>query len=336
MKPAEVRAQIEAGQTGPLYLLEGEDLQSRHDLALEFAALVDEGLQAFNVESFYANEAATAGARDQMIGAILATARTLPMMTPRRVVMIHEAERLLSPRRSRDDEAAEKPAPDAVAGGRKRRMPATSPTEELEAYLEAPEPMTTLVFVAGPLDGNRRLVRLLRRHAAIVDCGSLASPQEAGAWVRKRLEKDELLVEPKALALLLEATGLGLGRLRAEVEKLVLYAAGDSTVTERHVRDLLMPQSEPGDGPAVGRAIRDGDVRQALHELAALIDAGVVPQPILGQIRWGAGQLRPADRVRRALDLVLDIDLKMKTSAGNPRHLLERLVVDLCGRHRRA
>ena len=57
MKPAEVRAQINAGKTGPLYLLEGDDLQSRHDLALEFASMVDEGLQAFNVESFYANEA---------------------------------------------------------------------------------------------------------------------------------------------------------------------------------------------------------------------------------------------------------------------------------------
>ena len=42
MKPAELRAQIAAGRTGPLYLLEGDDLQSRHDLALEFAALVDE------------------------------------------------------------------------------------------------------------------------------------------------------------------------------------------------------------------------------------------------------------------------------------------------------
>jgi len=335
MKPAEVRAQIKAGQTGPLYLLEGDDLQSRHDLALEFAALVEDGLQAFNVESFYANEATTAGARDQMIGAILSTAPTLPMMAPRRVVVVHAAERLLSPKRSKDDEAAEQPALDAVAGGRKRRA-ATSPADELEAYVERPEPMTTLVFVAGPLDGNRRLVKLLRRHAALVDCGSLESTQEAGAWIRKRLEKDELAIEPKALALLLEATGLWLGRIRAEVEKLVLYAAGESTVTERHVRDLVMPQSEPGEGPAVGMAIRDGDARRALQELAALLDAGVVPQPILGQIRWGAGQLRPAERVKRALGLVLDIDLKMKTSAGNPRHLLERLVVELCGRERRA
>ena len=72
MKPVEVRAQIKAGQTGPLYLLTGDDPQSRHDLAMECTAVVDEGLQAFNVESFYANEAGSAGARDQMIAAILA------------------------------------------------------------------------------------------------------------------------------------------------------------------------------------------------------------------------------------------------------------------------
>jgi DNA polymerase III delta subunit len=332
MKPAEVRAQIAAGKTGPLYLLEGDDLQSRHDLALEFASMVDEGLQAFNVESFYANEATTAGARDSMIGAILSTSRTLPMMVPRRVVVLHEAERLLSPRRSKDDEEAAQPALDTGSGRKKRAAAAISPVEELEAYIEKPEPMTTLVFVAGSLDGSRRLVKLLRKHAALVECGSLTSPQEAGSWIRKRLEKDELTIDARAIALLLEATGLSLGRIRAEVEKVVLYAAGESAVTERHIRDLVMPQSEPGEGPSVGMAIRNGDARKALAELSALLDAGVVPQPILGQIRWGAGQLRPAERVKKALELVLDIDLKMKTSAGNPRHLLERLVVELCGR----
>ena len=60
----EIRKQIKSGKTGPLYLLEGDDLQSRHDLAIEFADVVDEGLQAFNVQRFYANEATNAaGAR---------------------------------------------------------------------------------------------------------------------------------------------------------------------------------------------------------------------------------------------------------------------------------
>jgi DNA polymerase III delta subunit len=329
MKPAEVRAQIAAGRTGPLYLLEGDDLQSRHDLALEFAALVDEGLQAFNVESFYANEASTAGARDQMIGVLLATARTLPMMAPRRVVIVHEAERLLSPRRSKDDEATDV-LPEPV--GRKRKAAPASPSEELEAYLASPEPMTTLVFVAGPLDANRRLVKLVRKHAAVVDCGSLATPQDAAAWIRKRLERDELAIEPKAIALLLETTGLSLGRIRAEVEKVVLYAAGESSVTERHIRDLVVPETEPGEDFALGKAIWAGQTAAALAEIAAQFDAGAQAVMVLGQIRAAAGRLRPDTRARQALELVLRMDLAIKSSAGQPKHLLERLVVELCGR----
>ncbi len=106
--------------------------------------------------------------------------------------------------------------------------------------------MTTLVFVAGALDANRRLVKLLRKHADSVDCGSLRDAREAAAWIQKRLEKDELTIDPKALSLLLGTTGLSLGRIRAEVEKLVLYAAGESTITAAHVRELVMPQNELG------------------------------------------------------------------------------------------
>src|SRR5688572_10449523 len=147
--PAEIRKLIKTGNAGPLYLLEGDDLQSRHDLALEFANLVEEGLQAFNVESFYANEATNVAGRDQLIGALLSAARTLPMMAPRRVVIVHEAERLLAPKRGKDDEDA----PDAEPGRKAKR--GATPAEELEAYVEKPEPMTALVFVAGSLDANR-------------------------------------------------------------------------------------------------------------------------------------------------------------------------------------
>ena len=72
---------------------------------------MDEGLQAFNVQSFYANEATSSAARDQLIGDVLSAARTLPMMAPRRVLIVHEAERLLSPRKGKDDEIEPLPAP---------------------------------------------------------------------------------------------------------------------------------------------------------------------------------------------------------------------------------
>lgn len=325
MKPADVRKQIKAGDTGPLYLLEGDDLQSRHDLALEFATVVDEGLQAFNVQGFYANEATTASARDQMIGEILSTARTLPMMAPRRVLIVHEAERLLSPRKSKDDEDE---AP--VAAADKKRKRALTPAEELEQYFESPEPMTTIVFVAADLDANRRLVKLLRKHAVVVDTGSVESESEASKWIQKRLEKDSLTIEPRAISLLLEATGLSLGRIRAEVEKLVLYAAGEKTVTARHVQELVMPQSEPGVDFALGKAIWAGNARQALREVATLIEAGMPAFMVLGQIRAAARSLKPDQRAKEGLDAVFRTDVAIKSSIGESQFVLECLVVELC------
>jgi DNA polymerase-3 subunit delta len=324
--PADIRKHITAGKTGPLYVLTGDDLQSRHDLALEFASLVDEGLQAFNVQSFYANEAGNQGARDQLIGAILSTARTLPMMAPRRVVIVHEAERLLAPKRGKDEEET---LPELEL---KKGKHGVTPAEELEAYVQQPELLTTLVFVSGPLEMNRRIVKLLVKHAAVVDCGSLASDRDAEAWIQKRLEKDELTIDPKALRLLLQTTGLSLGRVRAEIEKLVLYAAGESTITATHVRDLVIPENDPEGQFALIDAVRASNAPRALKEISALIEAGVQPPLILGQLRAAAIQLRPDARVRNSLEAVMRADVAIKSSAGTPQHLLECLAVELCAR----
>ena len=325
--PAEVRKHIKSGKTGPLYLLEGDDLQSRHDLAQEFAAIVDEGLQAFNVESFYANEATNAPARDSMLGALLSTARTLPMMSPRRVILLHEAERILSPRRGKDDDDGQT---ELDLGSKKRRS--VTPLDELEAYFERPEPMTTLVFVSGPLDSNRRLVKLLKKRAVTVDCGSLASGQEAAAWIQKRLEKDELTIEPRAVQLLLGATGLSLGRIRAEVEKLVLYVTGEPVITAAHVRDLVVPANESTEIFALMDAIRNGNTSVALKEVSARIDMGIAPPMILGQLRAAAIQMRPESRVRAGLEEVLRADLAIKSSGGTPQYVLECLAIRLCAK----
>ena len=324
--PADIRNHIRAGKTVPLYVLTGDDLQSRHDLALEFASLVDEGLQAFNVQSFYANEAGNQGARDQLIGAILSTARTLPMMAPRRVVIVHEAERLLAPKRAKDEEET-LPELDLKKGKR-----GATPAEELEAYVQQPEPLTTLIFVSGPLEMNRRIVKLLVKHATVVDCGSLASDREAEAWIQKRLEKDELTIDAKALRLLLQTTGLSLGRIRAEVEKLVLYAAGESTISATHVRDLVIPGNDPEGQFALIDAVRASNAPRALKEISALIESGVQPFLILGQLRAAAIQLRPDGRVRTSLEAVLRTDVAIKSSAGTPQHLLECLAIELCAR----
>ena len=68
----------------------------------------------------------------------------------------------------------------------------------------------------------------------------------------------------------------------------------------------------------------------ALRQLAAALDNGAVPFFLLGQLRWAAEQA-PASRIREAIEAVFRTDLALKSSGGDPRILLERLVVELTG-----
>src|SRR4026208_1265803 len=91
LSQADVRKQIAAGTVGPLYLLVGPDDTSRMALAAEFLELVEADLRPFNVDRLYGGE--TSAAR------VVDAARTLPMMVPRRVVLLVHAERLLNPKK---------------------------------------------------------------------------------------------------------------------------------------------------------------------------------------------------------------------------------------------
>src|SRR5689334_17721939 len=110
MTPSAVRKQIAAGDTLPLYMLVGADDAEKTAVAGEFADVVEEGLQAFNVERLYGAETRV----DQLID----VAQTLPMMAPRRIVLVLEAEKLLMPKR--ESKAAEEEQ------------------ERLEAFIQAP------------------------------------------------------------------------------------------------------------------------------------------------------------------------------------------------------
>jgi len=322
MTPAAVRAAIARGEARPIYLLESDDAPSRLELAEAFLALVDEGLHAFNVAVFHGRDATNAEAREAMLSDLLVTARTLPMMAPRRVVLVHDADALITPRRAKDDEASE------PAG--KRRPRTTTPAEEFEAYVAAPEPLTTLVLDAPSLDRGRRISKLLLQHAAVVDCGTLETPDDAARWIRARLDQDELTMDAAAVRALVEATGLSLSRIRAELDKLVLYAGTAGAITAADVRDVVAPVEEPGEDFALGKAIWAGNTAAALREVDALIEAGAPAPMVLGQIRAAVTRLRPDHRARQALRGVFEADLAVKSSRGEPRYVLERLLVEVC------
>lgn len=298
---AAVRQQIASRETSPVYLLVGGDEAEKAAVAAEFADVVDEGLRAFNVGRLYGGEL--------RVGRFLDDASTLPMMAPRRVIVVLGAEKLLAPKR--ESKAADEEQ------------------EQLEAFLKTPPPQTTIVFVCGALDMRRRVVKLLLKDAQIVDCGTIVTDADAERWVKARAARDGVILDAAAGRALVARAGLDLPRLRAGLERVALYALGQSKVTADDVRQAVAAGPEAQADFGIAKAIWRNDARDALNELRLVLDAGGVPVMVLGQLRAAAEKL-PAPRLEAAIEAVFRTDLAVKSSAGEPRILLERLVVELC------
>ena len=309
---AAVRKQIAAGATDAVYLLAGDDDIEKSALAGEFSDLVEEDLRAFNVERIHAGDWTSGDRLADGVAAVIAAARTLPMMAPRRVVTVLQAEGVLVPRR--ESEAA------------------TRALEALESLLKDPERQTTLVFVAGTVDKRSRMYKLLQRQATIVECGAIADQADAERWVRTRIAAGGAEIDPAAARLLVTRAGVEVRRLRGEVDRLLLYTLGQKRIGVEDARAIAGPAALLDDW-ALTNAIEAGQAGEALRQLALMLDAGTPPEKILGQLGWLVRakfpQLSPAE-VRRAIDALFRTDQDLKRSAGDPRVLLERLVVELC------
>jgi DNA polymerase III delta subunit len=70
-----------------------------------------------------------------------------------------------------------------------------------------------------------------------------------------------------------------------------------------------------------------------LKQLAAALDGGAAPFFVLGQLR-SVAERTPGPRLRDAVAAVFRTDLALKSSGGDQKLLLERLVVELCGESR--
>jgi DNA polymerase III delta subunit len=214
---------------------------------------------------------------------------------------------------------------------------ATRALDELEALLERPAPYTTLVLVAGAIDKRSRMYKLLLKHATVVDCGMLENVADAERWVRARMAAANVRLDGDGTRLLAERCGTDLKRLRNDVERLLLYALGQKAITVADVREIVGPAALQDDW-AMTNAIEAGDAGVALRQLALLLDSGAPPEKVLGQLGWVARTKFPipgVGGVRAGVDAVFRTDLDLKRSAGDPRVLLERLVVELCTRKRR-
>jgi len=313
-----------------VYLLQGEDDVEKAALASEFATLVDEGLAAFNVERVHAGGWTSGEALSSGVSALVAAVRTLPMMSPRRVVIVSQAELMLQPKR------------DSEAAGRAM--------EDFVALVERPEPMTTLVLVSASLDKRTKVFKALTKSATLVDCGSPVDVASAARWVKARVDAMHVDIDPAGARAMATLAGFpdqpdtrgrtgDVKRLRGEVDRLLLYALGQKKITMDDVREVAGPAALQSEW-AMANAVEEGKAPEALRQLALMIDGGAAPEQILGQLGWLVRTKFPhaaPQSLSEAVESLFRTDHDLKRSGGDPRVLLERLVVELCaGKRARA
>src|SRR4029450_1877035 len=94
LRPDALREQIADAATDPVYLIIGDDDHEKSALALALGEMIEDGLRAVNVERLYASD------RNVTPLTVVEAARTLPMVAPRRVIIVLQAEALVGPKRN--------------------------------------------------------------------------------------------------------------------------------------------------------------------------------------------------------------------------------------------
>lgn len=325
-------AQVKKGELQTIYVVVGDDEGAKDQAVAAFVNAVPEDVQAFALERF--------SALDTDPPVVVAAARTLPFLGDRRTVIVTRAERWLSGKRkgksdAGEDERTEADDEGASGGG----------IDMLESYAESPEPMSVLVLVASDINRTLRVVKALLKKAVLVECWGLKDEKElrggyqvegalerAGRYIVGELKKTGLTIERRAIEPLLAHAGTDISTLRGDVERLALFCHGKGAVTLEDVQSIVSGSALVNRWGIVN-AVEKGDAKEALRQVAIAIDAGEVPFMILGQIGWFIRNKMPAaspGRVTSAVDALFRADVAMKSSGGEPRVLLERLVVELC------
>ncbi len=333
MTPAQALDQARKGALLPVYVVLGDEPLLRDEVVFELRrASLEGGVAAFNEDKF------TAGEGD--VDAVIAAARTVPMMAKRRFVLVRAAERWES----------------GESDG--------SPLDRLAEYAAAPVPSSCLVIVASKLDGRRKFGTAARKQGIVVVCDPLDARALPG-WIVQRCAAKGHAIERDVAELLAAVAGPQLSSVDDAIERLSLYV-GSGPIDESAV-SVCVSRVRTADTWALVDAVGARDLGRALKTLADAYDPRERGLPLLGALAWSVRQLarfqvalgsgasaeeaarragafnaykarelaakaravRPKE-VERWLLVLAETDLALKSSRRAPDAVLEDMLTRLC------
>jgi DNA polymerase-3 subunit delta len=201
MQAQEFFHDVNMGKLLPLYYLYGPE-RSLIDEALD--RIKEKALQGatrdFNLEVFHA--------QDAVAEAILASLQVFPVCSPRRLVVIHQADFIWN----------------------------KGPSPYIE-YFSNPNPSTCAVFIGEKADLRNKFFQALGKKGAAVAFYPL-SEKELIRWIRGQASQWGYGISENAVAILLERIGSNLSELKSELQKLTLHQQGRKNLSEEDVLAL--------------------------------------------------------------------------------------------------
>lgn len=235
---------IKDGRFSNVYLLYGEEAYLRKQYRDKLkAALVPEG-DTMN-SSIFAGKDINANEVADMAG-------TMPFFAERRVIIIEDSGWL------------------------------KSGNDRITELVKAIPDTTVLIFVEEEVDKRSKLYKAItsKGYAALCEMQDEATLKK---WIMGLLKKENKLITPEALNLLLDRTGTNMENIRREVEKLVCYKYYDEGITAADVEELCIVQIQNRIFEMV-EAVAQKNQKQALDLYYDLIALKEAPMKILALI----------------------------------------------------
>jgi DNA polymerase-3 subunit delta len=332
VSPEKLIEKLAGGRGLPAIVLEGTDSYLRQMCRSRIVeAFVPEGTREWALARLCARETGW----DE----ILQRAQTLPMLAPRQVIIVENAE------------SVEK------LGDKSREQV----VEALEKYFASPAPFTVLLLEAASLDRRQKFAKLLTEKALVVE---LTIRGESAAALASQMAKDlGAVIDRDAATFLAEILNAEPARMRVELEKLAAYVHGAGRIRIADVEAVVVA-ARKNTVWQLADMLADRKRDAALAFLDNLLREGEQPIGIVGALAWlyrkliearglpalsggyqAARQLgmRPEaaeNAVRQAyripkkdllagLVALAEADSQLKSSNPDPRALMEFLVARL-------
>ena len=202
MKYAEFITQIEEGKFAPLYHFTGEEeFLKREAVEKLIGLLIEPTLKSFNLDFIQA--------RESKAEEIINLCATLPFGSRKRMVVVYDIQKL-HPKHK----------------------------EELSKYLPHIPESSCLILFSNKVDKRLKFYQDIKHTATEIEFSSLKD-DEVSDWIGERVEKYRKKMEPKGVALLLEAVGNNLFELSNELEKLAIYVQEQELIDLEDIENVV-------------------------------------------------------------------------------------------------